>query len=230
MAKVSFAPNVPQQVALKYAQGRVVSGRWGERMVYALADGRQMCVTMDVASKINMLEINGNEPFFLCKRWNGSRAQPVRWDVWRTPQAEKARVATEIGVDETLLEKQLRESIANVRKPATFAVPKLTEGGATTVPPDSKSTLDDTANDRESMNGTEAARRVDGNLRPERCETRLSWPALLLSQTEALTDVYTAALSYSGRLYGNQVEPEDVRTMMITAFIGLSQRRGSKLI
>ena len=55
MEKVTFKPNVPQQVALKYAQGRMISGRWGEQMLYTLTDERQMYVSMEVAAKINLL-------------------------------------------------------------------------------------------------------------------------------------------------------------------------------
>jgi hypothetical protein len=35
--QVVFEPNVPQQVKLKFPQGRIVSGSYGEQMYYSLA-------------------------------------------------------------------------------------------------------------------------------------------------------------------------------------------------
>src|SRR5215831_18095586 len=125
MASVRFAPNIPQQVALKHSEERRISGRRGERILYTLADGRQMSVSLELATKIKMLEVNVNEPFCICKRWNGQRSQPVRWDVWKTAAAEQARAAREGEEPESELEAQLRESIARVRQSATPDVPKL---------------------------------------------------------------------------------------------------------
>ena len=104
MGKVTFTPNVPVQIALKYPQGKLISGRLGEQMLFTMVDGQQMYLPMDVASKISMLEINVNEPFCICKRWSGQKGQPARWDVWLTPQAEKDRAAEENQSAETPLE------------------------------------------------------------------------------------------------------------------------------
>src|SRR5215469_13593748 len=152
MEKLKFTPNVPIQIALKYSQGKIISGRWGKQMLFTLTDGRRMYVPVDVASKINTLEVNVNEPFCICKRWNGQRSQPVRWDVWLTPEAEKTRAAHEIQTAETPLERQLRESLENLRKPGTLAVPKIPE----TIPtPEANSTgaATDSGNGAGHVNG-----------------------------------------------------------------------------
>jgi len=52
------------------------------------------------------------------------------------------------------------------------------------------------------------------------------WSEFLLAETEALSDVYAAALAYSSERHGNAVKPEDIRTLVVTAFINLSQRGG----
>jgi hypothetical protein len=44
----------------------------------------------------------------------------------------------------------------------------------------------------------------------------------ILGQTNALIDVYAAAVAYSGK-YGAAVKPEDVKTLLTTVFINLSK-------
>jgi hypothetical protein len=44
---VEFPPNAPVTVALKYSQGRVISGQYGERVMFTLTDGRVMFLAPD---------------------------------------------------------------------------------------------------------------------------------------------------------------------------------------
>ncbi len=44
-----------------------------------------------------------------------------------------------------------------------------------------------------------------------------SWAAFLLSQTNAMVDVYAAALNYAQQTYGEAVKPEDVRQLLTAA-------------
>ncbi len=82
--KVTFLPNVPVQVALKWPDGKIVSGNYGDQMMYSLTDGRICFLDLDVANKISALELKPGEPFGICKLWNGDKKQKVRWDVYRT--------------------------------------------------------------------------------------------------------------------------------------------------
>jgi hypothetical protein len=50
-----------------------------------------------------------------------------------------------------------------------------------------------------------------------------AWAQSLLGQTNALVDVYAAALSTASTKHGNQVKPEDVRTLLVTVFIQRSK-------
>lgn len=126
---VSFAPNVPQQLAIK-AEGVFETGRAGDQVRYELADGRTLVLAPDVAAKLNLMEIAPGETFFLCKYWNGERKQPVRWNVWLSPDSEMARAA----VEEDALAHQLRQSIANagerkaVQSAVSSSVPVLATG------------------------------------------------------------------------------------------------------
>jgi hypothetical protein len=52
------------------------------------------------------------------------------------------------------------------------------------------------------------------------------WSQFLISQTDALTDAYAAALSYARQHHGETVKPEDVRTFIVTAFINQTKNGG----
>ena len=49
------------------------------------------------------------------------------------------------------------------------------------------------------------------------------WAQSLLEQANALVDVYAAALSSASTKHGNQVKPEDVRSLLVTVFIQRSK-------
>src|SRR6202030_275512 len=83
MQKVEFPPNTSIPISLKYREGKVVEGRFGDQMYYTLADGRCMYLDMDVAAKINLLEPGKGETFMMCKRWSGKKGETPQWDVWR---------------------------------------------------------------------------------------------------------------------------------------------------
>jgi hypothetical protein len=48
-----------------------------------------------------------------------------------------------------------------------------------------------------------------------------------LLQTNALTDVYAEALQHAGK-HGNHIRPDDVRALLTTAFINLSNGGSSR--
>lgn len=55
---------------------------------------------------------------------------------------------------------------------------------------------------------------------------QFGWAQFLLSQSQALIDVQAAALDYAGKKYGAALKSEDVRSLVITAFINLSHKGG----
>ena len=50
------------------------------------------------------------------------------------------------------------------------------------------------------------------------------WAQVLLLQTNVLSDVYAAALAHASATHGNAIKPEDIRALLTTAFINLSQK------
>ena len=79
--KIAFQTNAPVTVALAYADGLEVAGRFGDQIMYTLADERVMYVPPVVRSKLVELGIQPGESFTICKaeRKEGNR----RFIEWR---------------------------------------------------------------------------------------------------------------------------------------------------
>jgi hypothetical protein len=56
-----------------------------------------------------------------------------------------------------------------------------------------------------------------------------AWAQTLLMQTNALVDVYAAALAHASSSHGNSIKPEDVRSLLTTTFINLSQKGAARV-
>src|SRR6516165_8138005 len=80
--RIAFETNVPIIVALAYAGGLPVEGRFGDQIMYTLADERVMYVPPVVRSKLVELGVQPREPFTLCKaeRKEGNR-RFIEWQV-----------------------------------------------------------------------------------------------------------------------------------------------------
>ena len=81
--KVNFQPNVPVRLALKFADGKLSEGRFGDQMYYTFTDNRGAYLDLDVAAKINQLELKPGEPFEICKYHSGRKGDRPQWDVRR---------------------------------------------------------------------------------------------------------------------------------------------------
>jgi hypothetical protein len=80
--KVQFQTNVPVEVALKYNDGKEVTGQYGDQVLYTLTDGRVMYVPPFVKRRIDELGIGRGELFTLTKaeKKNGTR-RTIEWVV-----------------------------------------------------------------------------------------------------------------------------------------------------
>jgi hypothetical protein len=79
---IAFQTNVPVSVALAYADGLQVQGRFGDQIMYTLADERVMYVLLVVRTKLVELGIQPRELFSICKaeRKEGNR-RFIEWQV-----------------------------------------------------------------------------------------------------------------------------------------------------
>lgn len=114
---VEFAPNTPVTVALKYGQGKIVSGQYGERVLFTLADNRVMFLDPATAGQIEAAGVNVRENFTITLRWDGKG--PRTWEV--------ARLAGE-QPDGTFHVPVVKESLTT---PAVSPKPPMSAGSAT---------------------------------------------------------------------------------------------------
>jgi hypothetical protein len=199
---VEFPPNTPVPVALQYAQGKVISTANGERVMYTLADGRVMFLDPGPAQKIRDLGVKVRENFFVSKRWSGKRGDPVEWVAWLAPESERARAAAE-GV-------RIRTAAAATGIPETDLERQIRE-------PIHQ------VGRRKAEAGAETPGKV---VPPEQTQALMPWALVLLERTKQLVDVFAAASAYASQQHGNGVKAEDVRSLMLSAFVNVSEKGG----
>ncbi len=158
-----FEMNVPTEVALKHAgPGKPIEGRYGNRVMYTLADNRVMYVAPIVASQITDLGIQPGETFQVRKhlKKQGTR-RLIEWEVQRV-----------VSEPETQLERELRESIAmqttedshppEVNEKPNLESPPLEQSA----PPDAMPTLASVYASTDSHDGNVSAAPQNGNGHP----------------------------------------------------------------
>jgi len=107
MNVLPFQLNIPAEIILERPEGTLVQGRYGDRVMFTLSDGRVMYVPPFVANKIQSEGVAAGERFELCKTQirKGNR-RSIEWTVRRLdPSAYEP---------ETQLERELRASIEQV--------------------------------------------------------------------------------------------------------------------
>jgi hypothetical protein len=82
---VDFPLDVPVTLSLRYSEGKIVSGPYGERVMYSLADNRVMFVDPPVAQQISDLGINVRESFTITRKASGEKGGPGIWEITRVP-------------------------------------------------------------------------------------------------------------------------------------------------
>jgi hypothetical protein len=94
--KVQFQTNIPIEVALKYGDGKEVSGQYGDQVMYTLTDDRVMYVPPIVKRRIEELGIGRGELFTLTKaeKKNGTR-RTIEWLVTAGEREERATQITQ---------------------------------------------------------------------------------------------------------------------------------------
>ncbi len=94
--RIVFQTNVAVTVALAYADGIKVEGRYGDQVMYSLKDDRVMYVPPAVRDKLVELGIRQKEPFSICKaeRRDGNR-RFIEWVVKRLDSERLSVQATE---------------------------------------------------------------------------------------------------------------------------------------
>ena len=208
-----FQPNVPTQVTLQSSQGIVVEGRYGNRMMFSLVDGRVMYVPPIVATKIEAEGIAAGERFELCKaQIKNGHGRSVEWALRRLdPEEQLVDVAPDSPAPETQLERDLRVSaeIANAKK-ANHELPEPSDPGPAPVTPMN--------NGNGNGNGNGAVPAAAQNENPQ--------PRSLTKLEHALKTAISAA--HNAEKYGSELgyvvrfDADAIKSMAITVLINMS--------
>jgi hypothetical protein len=212
-----FQPNVPTQVALQSSQGIVVEGRYGNRMMFSLVDGRVMYVPPIVATKIEAEGIAAGERFELCKaQIKNGHGRSVEWALRRLdPEEQLAEIAPDAPAPEPQLEHDLRVSIelANAKK-ASSELPELP-------PPAPAPAIPTNGNG----NGT-GENTASPSVVPVAAPNDNPQPRSLTKLEHALKTAISAA--YNAEKYGSELgyvvrfDADAIKSMAITVLINMS--------
>ncbi|MGH9667431.1 MAG: hypothetical protein ACRD9L_23660 [Bryobacteraceae bacterium] len=91
MEKIQFQTNVPQTIALKYANGKRIESRYNEYEVYySVIDSPPLIASPVLADKIAAFEPEPGVPFSVCKREikDGNKKR-IEWQVLPVKQPEQ---------------------------------------------------------------------------------------------------------------------------------------------
>jgi hypothetical protein len=195
MTYVSFQSNVPEKVALACPDVVLKDGMYGPRVRYTLTDGRLMWLDPELAARINTMEISALQEFWIVKR------QKTRWDIYlEDPTPRPGESPLECNLRLSLQDIQRQKSIPNPES-APVPVQPPPETPVCTPP----------------LSGVEQA--VVGVV----SKKQPAWAQTLVGHTNQLVDAYAECMLYAAQ-HGLAIKPEDVRTLLVTAFINLSQR------
>jgi hypothetical protein len=181
-----------------------------------------------IADQLKKLGVQKGEAIEISKAevTRGRGRKSIQWIVKRVGSALGEQpdgtfaVQSAPATPESALERQLRQSIATVRngKPGTSA--QTPAPGSVAAPISEQPHVNGNGS---KPNGNGAAH--NGHTHEPNSDHR--WTQVLRGQTRELIDVYAAAINYAGTKHGDAVKPDDVKALLITAFINLSKQGGA---
>lgn len=221
MDKITFATNKPQELALQFLEPKLVPSNFGgNQAMFSTTDSRVFFVSEAVgniiAGQLRDLGVQKGVPIEICKceADAGKGRKTIRWTV--------AMIAPPVGAqpdgtcavraaaphEETELERKLRESVERAKAGASATTPA--PATATSQQPSALN----------QANGSSKPNGVNGHAATH--DLHAGWTPCLLQLANSLIDVYAAALSYSAK-YGGAVQPDDVRSIVLSCFINVTK-------
>jgi hypothetical protein len=222
---VKFDLNQPVEVALKFPEPKLIETQYGERAMYSLADDRVMFLDTLTAAKIKALGVTPGDCFHIVKRKKG---RLVEYDVF-TDSQEPPAPRKPILVSDAVIEVAQQPIASNPAKklPPATDLAKVLDPRKFAGNGDLEKTLQDSI---AQANAQRLGEQPDGSfaVRKPVAQAQSSTPAwaqILIAQTNTLVDVYAAALDHASK-HGTAVKSDDVRSLLVTSFIQLSQKGG----
>ena len=202
---IRFEFDQPVEVALKFTEPKLVASQFGDdRAMYSLTDERVMFVDQLTAAKIKSLAVQPGEMFMIVKTKNGRLTD---YQVYRESEEPRPVATPRPGV----------VAFGGHKKTFPALKPTLPERlyHAPEAPEDTK-LMDQLRASIDMVERKKAEAAAPVERKPAQ------WASTLLAQTNELVDCYASALQHAAQ-HGIQVRPEDVRSLLVTSFIQLSQ-------
>jgi hypothetical protein len=156
-----------------------------------------------VAARINTMEISPRQEFWIVKRRPAGRGQKTRWDIYLAdPTPLPGESPLECDLRLSLHDIARQRAIPREQSPPAQRPNYVSPQRPVYTPP--------------SPGVQEVALSVMTKKQP-------AWAQTLVGQTNQLVDAYAECILHATQ-HGLTVKPEDVRTLLVTAFINLSQR------
>jgi|SRR5215471_1970664 len=214
---IKFEFDQPVEVALRYVEPKVFASQFAggdDRYMYSTTDGRIMYHTPLTAAKIKALNVAVGEAFFVVKVKAGRLTE---YNVFR--EADAPAPAPRTGLGTFGGHKKVYPPHTSTLPDRLYAQPAAVAAAPAPAPaaaPEPASELEkQLAASIELVKARKAA-----------AETP-AWVATLTSQTNHVLDAYAASLQHASK-YGIAsvaVKPEDVRSILLSVFINLSQQK-----
>jgi hypothetical protein len=207
---IKFEFDQPVEVALKFTEPRLVPSNFGDdRAMYSLTDERVMFVDQLTAARIKSLAVQPGEAFFIVKTKNGRLTE---YQVYR--ESDEPAAPARPGV------------VAFGGHKKTFPPLKATLPERLYHAPEDTTLEDQLRASIDLVERKKLESKLDQHPAPVPVERKpAQWASTLLAQTNQLVDCYAAALQHAAQ-HGIQVKAEDVRSLLVTSFIQLSQNKG----
>ena len=222
LQKIKFQTNVPVKIALKFTEGKLCDSQFGDpQYMFTTTDDRVLFVAEKVAQKIHGLRLKPGERIDVCKAEvdYGNARKGIEWQISRVDPPEEP---ADPGPGKRAADRFWAGKAVGEQPDGTFSVPAAGVSVPVPAATAAKRQPSNNGNGSKSGNGNghaAAPTPEDPGLMP--------WALFLLSQTNALVDVYFHAVDYASKSYGNAIKAEDVRALLTTAFINVSKNGGA---
>ena len=205
---IRFEFDQPVEVALKFTEPKLVASQFGDdRAMYSLTDERVMFVDQLTAAKIKSLAVQPGEMFMIVKTKNGRLTD---YQVYRESEEPRAVAPLRPGVVAFGGHKKTFPALKTALPERLYHAPEA---------PEDTKLMDQLRASIDMVERKKAEAAAPVERKPAQ------WASTLLAQTNELVDCYASALQHAAQ-HGIQVRPEDVRSLLVTSFIQLSQNKG----
>lgn len=200
--RVRFQAHIAVKLAFADLDGEYQDLGWGQiQVLYPTTDGRILYAERDLATRINSMNLRPGEFIVITRRPNPKKRCSSLWDLERFDTHKEAPRSPEAPTE---LEQQLAASLDATRAPSAETVHQAAPAPT------------------ETRQRPQIVKKRQYTPPPE--QPLLPFDEMLTNKAKALTDAYAATLAYSSEKHGASVTPDAVRSLVITAYISVTNR------